>query len=764
MMTVEEALAEIEAILEQGRLNKVQDIVFRQSWEGHSYMDIAKSAGYDPGYIKDTGSKLWKLLSDALGEKVTKQNLQGALRRMVQAKSGKSGGESGEALSSFSKALPLQNLPVRDFSELIGRDREIQQLIDLLSFDSPIHCVSIEGIGGMGKTTLALSAAYSYLETCRQSEQNDTSVFDAIVFTSAKQQRLTPHGILPRLRSEHSLQDLFRTIARTFNRSDLLLRDFDEQLEQIQELLSRQRTLLVIDNLETVEDTQAIVAFLYDLPLLVKVVITSRQQVPFTPIHLKPLTEPEGIRLMQHHAQIKGVSLTLEEAQRLHQSTSGVPAAIVYALGQLAAGYPLKEVPFRLTRSTGDYSRFYFASSVMPLKGKTAHQLLMALALFSRPAVEDAIAYIAGSSDAASTIESLAQLQQLSLVRHHQERYDLLALTREYAIAELTSHASFEQQARERWIGWYLNFAQMHGSKDWKEWNDYEPLEQEWENLQDVIEWCIAHDRYEDVRQFWQRVNCYTHVQGYRGNRLNDWRTRLDWADWLIQAAEQRQDWKTVLEAVFDQGWTLTLMGQPKYLDRADALYQRVWEIRHYKDAHFQIELAIHIAVLRIQQQQFESAIAWLEKAQQLLESVQIEEALIQRTQIHLGYYHGEIDYKTGNNDSAKTRFQQVLEQAESTGWQRAVFLARDWLADIAIQQGNFSEAQRLLTEGLWVAEANRDRCRAAFCQRSLAHLEKNLGNRAIATRWAEAAKQSFEQLGMISEIQETMTLLQLLQ
>lgn len=759
-MTVDEALTIVEQILEK-RLNHVQKVVFEQSWEGSSYTDIAKSAGYDSGYIKDTGSKLWKLLSEGFGEKVTKQNLQGVLRRALQATSQPVGMESQAAFATQRRSLPLQNLPVRDFSTLIGRDRESQQLLEWLSFDSSTHCISIEGIGGMGKTTLALSAAYQCLH--QQSDPTVLSPFEAIVFVSAKQQRLTPQGILPRLRLEQSLRDLLRAIARTFRRSDLLGADFDDQLEQIQDLLGRQRTLLIVDNLETIEDTQAVFAFLYDLPLLVKVIITSRQRVPFSPIRLEPLLEPEGIRLIQQQAQDKGVHLAPEAAQRLYQYTSGVPAAIVYTIGQLAAGYPLKEVPARLRRSSGDYSQFYFASSVMLLKGELSHQLLMALALFSRPVSEDTIAYVADSADAASTIEGLAQLQQLSLVNQHQGRYDLLALTREYAIAELVAQPKFEQSARERWITWYLNFSQAHGGKDWKEWNDYEPLEQEWENLQDVIEWCIAHDRYEDVRQFWQRVNCYIHTQGYRGDRLTYWDTRLDWTDWLIQAANQREDWATVLEAMFDQGWTLTLMGQPKHLDRADALYQQAWKLRHHKEISFQIEFVIHIAVLRIQQQQFEAATQWLLEAQQLLETAQTEDASTQRSQIHLLYYQGEIDYKTGNYDAAKLRFQQALQQAEATGWQRAIFLTRDWLADIAIQQGNFTEAQSLLAEGLWVAEANRDQCRAAFCQRSLARLEKNLGNRAIAYRWAEAAKQSFERLGMVSETEETVALLQTL-
>jgi uncharacterized protein YjbI with pentapeptide repeats len=83
-MTVEEALEIVETALDYQRLNKVQELVFRQSWEGRSYIEIARSNDYEPDYIKDAGAKLWKLLSKALGEKVKKDNLKSALKRYLR--------------------------------------------------------------------------------------------------------------------------------------------------------------------------------------------------------------------------------------------------------------------------------------------------------------------------------------------------------------------------------------------------------------------------------------------------------------------------------------------------------------------------------------------------------------------------------------------------------------------------------------------------------------------------------------------------------
>ena len=80
-MTIQEALIIIEKVLDQGRLNKVQDIVFHQCWEGKSYQEIATSSDYDAGYLKDTGSQLWQSLSKAFGERVSKNNLQLVFKR-----------------------------------------------------------------------------------------------------------------------------------------------------------------------------------------------------------------------------------------------------------------------------------------------------------------------------------------------------------------------------------------------------------------------------------------------------------------------------------------------------------------------------------------------------------------------------------------------------------------------------------------------------------------------------------------------------------
>lgn len=80
-MNVEEALVTLDTALKQQGLTDIQELVFRQAWLGQTYSEMAESCGYDANYIKDVGSKLWKLLSKALEEEVTKNNFHSALRR-----------------------------------------------------------------------------------------------------------------------------------------------------------------------------------------------------------------------------------------------------------------------------------------------------------------------------------------------------------------------------------------------------------------------------------------------------------------------------------------------------------------------------------------------------------------------------------------------------------------------------------------------------------------------------------------------------------
>ncbi|MCY7333838.1 MAG: hypothetical protein LH649_14565 [Pseudanabaena sp. CAN_BIN31] len=85
-MTADEALTFVELSLKGRSLTRVEQSVFVGVWQGLSYSEIAKQTGYDAGYIKLVSHKLWHLLTETFGEKVTKNTVQNLIRRQMQGK------------------------------------------------------------------------------------------------------------------------------------------------------------------------------------------------------------------------------------------------------------------------------------------------------------------------------------------------------------------------------------------------------------------------------------------------------------------------------------------------------------------------------------------------------------------------------------------------------------------------------------------------------------------------------------------------------
>ncbi len=116
-MNFEEGLQIVDAAIFSKinrHLKDVEILVLKGSWQGLNYDEIASHEGYAAKYLRqDVGFKLWKLLSDALGEEVNKTNFQAAVERSRSV-------SSGESRCNSTNILPI----------------EIQQLESLHQIDS----------------------------------------------------------------------------------------------------------------------------------------------------------------------------------------------------------------------------------------------------------------------------------------------------------------------------------------------------------------------------------------------------------------------------------------------------------------------------------------------------------------------------------------------------------------------------------------------------------------------------------------------------
>ena len=623
----------------------------------------------------------------------------------------------------------------------------LTQLIELLSFTAPTHLITIEGQGGVGKTPLALAAA----RLCQLASENPSQFpsvpkFEAIIFTSAQAQHFNGPDLCPRIGHQRNLQDIFRTIFRTLDRLDSIPPDFHDQLDYVRDCLSEQKTLLIVDNLETLEDKEYALSFLREIPPTVKVLVTSRVRLGMgDTLSLRPWPKADSIRLIQQQATAQSLKLTQRQLEQIYKLTGGLPLAIVYSLGLVAAFgiNPNDLQPTDLSAPTSDLARHCFNVTVERLKQQPTYNLLLAFACFRRPAQAAALAHVAHASPhLRKDRRAFNELYRLSLIESQKNRYTMHSLTREYATAELKANPDFEDEARDRWIEWYLEFLSVHGEEDWYDWHAASPIDAEWENIREVVDWCREVNAYNDFIELWDHLKGYTQIYGH-------WNERLTWMQWLIEEAERRQQTEVVAEAMYHYSHTLHLYGQAQYRRQAIETAYRTWEIVDLNNLKLLTDVAILLATMHSHEEEYTQALSWIRKSASLLEQASKSNEIDPRHWTNIPYYQGEIHLKLENYEQAYSAYSLALGRASDVGMKRAQAYIRGELGVIEIKRGNLTQAYDLLTDVLPIAEQHHDARCLAFCHSHLAKVEKLRDNLEEAHQHAKQAEQLFEKLGM---------------
>lgn len=244
-MNPDEALVSLDVLLPEQKLKDLQELVFRYSCQGWTYAEIAAQTGYDVGHIRDVGAKLWQQLSMALGESVTKNNVQAVMqRRTLQQR-------SVPPLSS-AVDLPVSGAPLatiaspraatstrQHWEEIIdvpvfyGRAEELTQLEQWIVTDQ-CRLIALLGMGGIGKTTLAIKLVERLQDR-----------FEVVVWRS--------------LSNAPPVEELLATVIHLLSEQKLVLPTTRAELMALlMEHLRSWRCLLVFDNAETVLEQQTV--------------------------------------------------------------------------------------------------------------------------------------------------------------------------------------------------------------------------------------------------------------------------------------------------------------------------------------------------------------------------------------------------------------------------------------------------------------------------------------------------------------------------
>jgi hypothetical protein len=330
--------------------------------------------------------------------------------------------------------LPVkQNLP--NARRFIGREGEIEKIMAVLRPypHSQEHLITIDGVGGIGKSALAIEIAHRLL---RQYPQTDPAErFDAIIWTSAKRDLLTADGVFPRTQIIRTLEQIYIVIAFVLGQPEIMQMKIDEQFNAIRKLLSQQRTLLIVDNLETIDDEE-IISFLRELPAPTKCIVTSRHRIDVAyPIRLQGMSEEEAKLLINTECLRHGILLPAEDSKQLFKRTGGVPLAMVLSTAQIARGFGIKVVLDRLGKYTNDVTRFCFDYSLEKLNANE-WKLLMTLSLFSEGTTREFLGEISELPEL-DRDQGLAELEKLSLINRSSNNFWMLPLSLEYVHAKM---------------------------------------------------------------------------------------------------------------------------------------------------------------------------------------------------------------------------------------------------------------------------------------------------------------------------------------
>jgi hypothetical protein len=129
-MNFDEILAIVQNALPAEKFGTIESFILRQSWLGQTYSDMAKESGYASEYIKEVGSRLWQELSEAIGTRVTKKNLQLVFSEANQVR-----------LSQFIK-LESQKAPLPNAIDLLEKEPSPPIAPQTISFPSGSLAVS----------------------------------------------------------------------------------------------------------------------------------------------------------------------------------------------------------------------------------------------------------------------------------------------------------------------------------------------------------------------------------------------------------------------------------------------------------------------------------------------------------------------------------------------------------------------------------------------------------------------------------------------
>ncbi|MEI6179232.1 MAG: NB-ARC domain-containing protein [Chloroflexales bacterium] len=624
------------------------------------------------------------------------------------------------------RALTKHNLPAAPFSQFVPRVAPYAEVLEALRHRAAV--VLLVGMGGMGKSSLA----YEVATRCMQNEGAGVS-FDVVVWVSDKERP-----------GSTTLLAVLDEIVHTMEYSGYLTLDLPAKQRQVATLLRSLRTLVVLDNLETIADA-ALLAWLVRLPEPSKALVTSRElsrvlrnntwlvELPgMTTDEAHALIEQHGRRLRLDHLLNKAVALPLVTA------TGGCPKALELVLGRLKYLRSLDQVLADLATAQGDIFE-HLLSRAWDLLDPTAQQVLVALTLFVSSASATALSTVAAIPQLAFA-RALEQLVDLALITvwqtdlTSQPRYTLHPLVQVFARAKLAEQPAFEQAARERWLVWCVELTAGVGFT----WNDPQRLSRldfEHETIYAAMLWASRQGYYRETMRLASGSEYYYYVRAAWEKKLALHLLYAEAARCLGDNAEE-----TIALALHVQ--LLSRQGQVAEAERFLPRLRELAAMGHPSDEAFFF---------------FHHALGLYYVGCRDLVTAQQEWHVILHAdrQLPVHMYLGARQWmatclaQQGHLDAARQAYHQVLEESQRLGYERYVSISQLKLVIMDAAQATLTTAEQMVAAIYQKAEADEDRELLALTQSARACLFERRADAPAAHAALTEAINLYERMGL---------------
>ncbi len=630
------------------------------------------------------------------------------------------------------------NLPT--LQPFFGREDELRKIADALDPDSRTWGALIDGPGGMGKTSLAVRAAYDA----------SPEVFKKIIFISLKTRELDDDGLRDLSGFILSgLVELLNELARELGCDDIAKAPEDQRPRLLLDALRSTQTLLVLDNLESLikSERDTLFTFVKKLPTGCKAILTSRGRIGSgaEELILEALSQEAALETLAELATHNPLLAQTSEAERLvlYRETGGKPLLLRWTAGQLGRGHCLTFTDalhfIRSCPPGNDPLEFIFGDLVEDFDDHET-QALCALTYFTLPTEVKHVAAIAGlpMPDTNRALRSLAN-RSLAVPSIDLTTFTLVPMVAEFLLKKQSGNI---RQIGNRLAVKASELVKANGSH---KHHLFHVLEAAWPMIAAAFPVLLAGAN-SDLQMFCRRIAHFLEFKGL-------WDIRL----FLFQKAEAKAAYESDFFSAgmrsYQQATIYYLRHQADKVEGCLELVEDYWTYTR-SDGISRAKVALLRGyAFELRGKLPEAAVAF-QKSLDELRSLGDDDGMAKALKAH-----ASIELQLGNLKGAENGYRRALEIARKIANDELIAASVRGLADVSIQLQDWPRVVTLAQEALVFSEKLLAADKIAGNLHRLAHALAQQGKTAEALPHARRAVEIYTRLGLpnLAEAQATL-------